>query len=114
MLVSMRILLVACIALLALPDAAVAAYQPITNFGINTGVTPRTIPQILAGIINILHALAIAVVTAAFLYGGIMVVASAGRENVVQNGKGIMKSSLIGLAIILGSWVILSTFLAFL
>ena len=99
--------------LIALPLAAWAAYQPI-QVQIGTGVQPRTVPQIIAGIVDILHGLAIAVATTTFLIGGIYVVASGGRENVVQNGKSIMKASLIGIAIILGSWMILSTFLAFL
>jgi drug/metabolite transporter (DMT)-like permease len=49
------------------------------------------------------------VATALFLLGCILMVGSGGDDATLSNGKKIMKASLIGLAIVLASWLILST-----
>ena len=76
---------------------------------IATGVPNVTIDSIMLGIINVLLALSGLVATALFLLGALYMVGSAGSEQLSSAGKRIMKASLIGLAIILASWLILST-----
>ncbi len=93
--------------LLAIPTAAA---QPLV---INTGVH-SDIPHIVAGIINVMLLWSGLVATALFLLGAVMMVGSGGTETYLAAGKKIMKASLIGLAIILSSWLILSTTVFFL
>ncbi len=87
---------------------AVAQQLPI-----NTGVH-SDVPTIVAGIINVILAWSGLVATALFLLGAILMVGSGGTETYLAAGKKIMKASLIGLAIILSSWLILSTTVFFL
>ena len=75
---------------------------------IDTGVH-SDIPTIMAGIVNLLLIWSGMVTTALFMAGAIWMVGSGGDEARVTTGKKIMKASLIGLAIILSSWLILST-----
>lgn len=88
-------------------ESAVAA--PLT---ISTGVT-STVPSVFNGVVNILLAWSSLVATALFLLGAILMVGSGGNDATLSNGKKIMKASLIGLAIILSSWMILSTAVSF-
>jgi len=64
---------------------------------------------IVQGIITVLLGWSGVVATALFLLGCLLMVGSAGSEKFSSSGKTIMKASLIGLAIILASWLILST-----
>ncbi len=89
--------------ILACADAVNAA--PLT---IDTGVT-STVPSIFNGIVDLLLKWSTLVATALFLLGCILMVGSGGNDATLSNGKKIMKASLIGLAIILASWLILST-----
>lgn len=75
---------------------------------VDTGVT-STIPSIFNGFVDLLLTWSIFVASALFLLGCIMMVGSGGSDAILSNGKKIMKASLIGLAIILCSWLILST-----
>lgn len=77
-----------------------------------TGVN-STIPMIVAGIINLLLQWSGLVATGLFLLGCILMVGSGGNDAYLSAGKKIMQSSLIGLAIILASWMILSTVVNF-
>ncbi len=89
--------------------AVTASAAPLT---ISTGVT-STVPTIFNGIVDILLAWSSLVATALFLLGCILMVGSGGNDATLSNGKKIMKASLIGLAIILSSWMILSTVVSF-
>lgn len=73
-----------------------------------------TVPEILSGIVNVLLLWSGLLTTALFLLGAILMVGSGGSEASLAAGKKIMKSSLIGLALILGSWLLLSTIVYFL
>jgi hypothetical protein len=87
------------------------AYSPGAPIVINTGVS-TSVPQIFAGLINVLLMWSTLVATALLLVGAVMMVGSAGTDEgafSVSNGKKIVKAAIIGLAIILGSWMILST-----
>jgi hypothetical protein len=90
---------------LLLPCAAFA-------LGIETGVS-SDVPSILRGIVNVLLAWSGLVATGLFLIGAFLMVASGGSEANLAAGKKIMKAALIGLAIILASWMILSTVIWF-
>lgn len=99
----------AAISLLVSAFAGTASAAPLT---ISTGVT-STVPTIFNGIVDILLAWSSLVATALFLLGCILMVGSGGNDATLSNGKKIMKASLIGLAIILSSWMILSTVVSF-
>lgn len=79
---------------------------------IDTGIN-NTIPGIIAGLVNVLFYLSTFVAFSIFMLGGFYMVASGGNEQILGNGKKLMRFSLVGLAIILGSWLLLSTFVNF-
>jgi hypothetical protein len=85
------------------------AAQPVV---IDTGVH-TTIPQLISGIINVLLQWSGLVATGLFLLGATLMVASGGEDSRLTAGKKIMKASIIGLAFILASWLILSTVVSF-
>lgn len=86
-----------------LPVLAVAA--PIS---VDTGVS-TTIPRIMDGLLSILLMWSSMVATAIFLMGATLMVGSGGNDTYLSAGKKLMKASMIGYAIILSSWLILST-----
>lgn len=94
--------------LLLFPAVPAYALQVIVDTGINT-----TIPQILQGVVNLLILWSGVITTTLFLIGSTLMVSSGGSDALLSNGKKIMKASLIGLAIILSSWLILSTVVYF-
>lgn len=79
---------------------------------IDTGVRSDT-ATILSGIVNVLLLWSGVVTTAVFLLGALLMVVSGGNDTYLSSGKKIMKAAAIGLAIILGSWMILSTVVYF-
>ncbi len=95
--------------LLLLASAGTANAAPVL---IQTGVD-SSIPSIFAGIVNTLLLWSGFMATALFLLGCILMVGSGGNDATLSNGKKIMQASLIGLAIILSSWLILSTAVTF-
>lgn len=97
---------IATAALLTVPAVVLAG--PVT---VNTGVN-TTIPQILQGIVDLILRWSSLIATAIFLLGAILMVGSGGNDALLSAGKRLMKASLIGLAIVLASWMILSTVVA--
>jgi len=89
--------------LIFLPEIAFAQLR------VDTGVT-ATIPSIFGGIVVLLGTWSTYVALALFLLGAILMVGSGGHDTTLSAGKKIMKASIVGLAIILASWLILSTF----
>jgi hypothetical protein len=87
---------------LLLPAAAWAQVQ------ISTGVS-TDIPTIMDGIISLLLMWSSMVATAIFLMGATLMVGSGGNDAYLSAGKKLMKAAMIGYAIILSSWLILST-----
>jgi hypothetical protein len=75
---------------------------------VNTGVT-STVQTIIQGIVNTLLMWSTYIATAVFLVGAIFMVGSVGSENWSANGKKLMKAAVIGFAIVLGAWLIVST-----
>lgn len=63
------------------------------------------------GIINFLmQDIAFPLAVLFIIYGGIMMMINSGNPSKLQESRGIILSAVIGLAILLGSWVILNTF----
>lgn len=93
-------------------SAIVFAFVPFVVFAapisVDTGVS-TTIPRIMDGILTILLQWSSMVATAIFLMGAILMVGSGGSDTYLSAGKKLMKASIIGYAIILSSWLILST-----
>lgn len=79
---------------------------------IDTGVY-SSVPWIMAGIVNVLLYWSGFVALALFLLGAIIMVGSGGHDATLAAGKKIMKAAVIGLAIVLSSWLILSTVISF-
>lgn len=98
---------VLALGLLTVPALACAA-----TVQINTGVS-TTIPQIMQGLVDLFLRWSMFIATAIFLMGAILMVGSGGNDAFLSAGKKLMKASLIGLAIVLASWLILSTVVAF-
>jgi hypothetical protein len=80
---------------------------------VDTGVQ-TTVKQIVEGGVNILLNWSGLVATGLFLLGAIYMVGSGGNDEYLSNGKKIMKASVIGLAIVLSAWLIISTAVYFL
>jgi hypothetical protein len=91
------------IGLLATPMFAYAV--PVS---IKTGVK-TTLPQIMDGLLSVMLQWSFMVATAIFLIGALLMVGSGGNETYLSAGKKLMKASMIGYAIILSAWLILST-----
>ncbi len=96
--------------LLAVPLAAAA--QNGDPIKVGTGVT-TSIPTILAGLLNTILLWSTTIATTLFLAGAFVLVASHGEETFITAGKKLMKSAVIGLIIVLCSWMILSTIFYF-
>ncbi len=79
---------------------------------VDTGVDSN-VPTILQGIVNVLLGWSGLAATGLFLLGSIIMVGSGGEEAFLSAGKKIMKAALIGFALILGSWLMLSTVIFF-
>lgn len=88
---------------------ATAAAAPVV---IDTGVQ-TTIPQAIQGFVDVLLKWSSFVVTGLFLLGAILMVGSGGNDAYLSAGKKIMQSCLIGYAIILASWLVISTVVFF-
>lgn len=105
-----RCLQLAATAAIAVP-AAVFAYTPGDKVTVSTGVV-TTVDRIVTGIVNVLLFWGGGVTTTVFLIGAFMMVGSGGGQYLDQ-GKKLMKAALIGYAIILGAWLIMSTVVFF-
>ncbi len=97
-------------ALAAVPQIALA-YTPAAPITVSTGVV-TDVGGIVSGIVNVLLFWSGGVTTTIFLVGAFMMVGSGGGQY-LDNGKKLMKWALIGYAIILCSWLILSTVVFF-
>ena len=51
----------------------------------------------------------VAVALAALVIGGIMYIVSAGNQQMMESAKNVIKQALIGVAIVLGAWLIINT-----
>ncbi len=100
------------LAVYAQPAGCIGSGPGATQVCVGTGVS-STIPSILQGFVNVLFGWAALVATALFMLGSILMVGSGGEEKYLSAGKAIMKSSMIGFAIVLSSWLILSTVIYF-
>lgn len=106
----LRRFLSALFALLAalVPEVVMAANQ-VT---ISTGVT-TTISGVLEGVVNTVLEVSGVIATGLFLVGAMLMIGSTGNDQYLTAGKRLMKASLIGLAIVLSSWMIESTLVFF-
>ena len=78
-----------------------------------TGTAGSSVAGIMGNIVNLLLYWSSFVAAMLFIVGGILMIGSGGSDTFLSTGKKIMKGSLIGFAIVLGSWMILSTVLYF-
>jgi hypothetical protein len=70
------------------------------------GATPKTLPELVSGIINQALALIGIVILFYFLYGGFMWMTASGSTEKVDKAKQVMTNAVIGLIIILASYAI--------
>lgn len=95
------------------PEAAEAltARSIILATGIRCGADQCSLTIIIMKVIAFLASTAVIVCTVLFLIGAFYVVLFAGKEERVKTGKDLMIGSLVGLAIIMGAYAIVRTFL---
>ncbi|MBP5993670.1 MAG: transglycosylase SLT domain-containing protein [Candidatus Moranbacteria bacterium] len=98
--------------MVALPMASVeAAFVPCGTSGSNTPCTLCHIVIMGKGIMDwgmqVMVAIGLVVITAM----GIMYIVSAGDEGMIKNAKSGIKTSLIGVGVMLGAWLIVNTLL---
>lgn len=105
-----RFIGVAATATIALPQA-VLAYNLGDKVVVATGVV-TTLDRIITGIVNVLLFWGGGVTTTIFLIGAFMMVGSGGGQ-FLDRGKKLMFAALIGYAIILSAWLIMSTVVFF-
>ena len=86
------------------PVTTLAAGQVIVDTGVVT-----SIPRIMDGALSLMLLWSSMVATAIFLAGATLMVGSGGNDEYLSAGKKLMKAAVIGYAIILSSWLILST-----
>ena len=103
---------VMCIGMLLVSEAEAApiAVGQLLNFG----TSGKTIPQMIQGIIDTLKSWAHGLAIMLFLFGAFCMIASRGKDEgffALSKGKKTMEAAVIGLAIVYGSWLILSTVL---
>jgi hypothetical protein len=67
----------------------------------------------MGNVVNVLLYWSSFVALTLFIVGGVMMIGSGGSDALLSSGRKIMKGSLIGFAIVLASWMILSTVLYF-
>lgn len=68
---------------------------------------------VVRNIINILVKFSVALAVAFLVWGALKIVISAGRPQVIQEGRKAITSAVVGLIIVLGAWVIINTLLSF-
>lgn len=67
--------------------------------------------KVVVNVINDLTTLATVIAVGMTVYGAVMLMISAGSEERVRKGKGIITSAVIGLIIVLAGWLIVNTVL---
>ena len=98
------------LALLIFLLPGVASAQLVNRFiVVNSGTPVRTFVQLMDNLMVFLVTTIVSVTVVLFLVGAVHMVASAGKPELLEKGKKLMKNSLIGLALVLGSYTILRT-----
>ncbi len=102
-----------CLCLLLLvPEAGAAPIGVGDLLDFNT--SGKTVPEMIQGIIFTLKSWAHGIAIMLFLFGAFCMIASRGKDDgffALSKGKKTMEAAVIGLAIVYGSWLILSTVL---
>lgn len=104
-----------CLCLLLVPEVGAAAHGPIhVGSLLNFGTSGKSVPDMIQGIIFTLKSWAHGIAIMIFLFGAFCMIASRGKDEgffALSKGKKTMEAAVIGLAIVYGSWLILSTVL---
>lgn len=96
-----------CVALLsALLLPASAAAQNTLQINIDGNLS---LQQIMANIMIFMVKLIPVVAIAAFVVGALMMVLSRGKDDMIEKAKKLLISSVIGMAVVLGSYMIVRT-----
>ena len=89
----------------------------LSAFSFKTGLVPSGDPsklgwpdfiKLISNVIGLMSYIAIAIATLGVIWGGVTLLISAGNESKIKEGKGIIKASLIGYAIVLGAGAIIT------
>lgn len=100
---------IALVAMVAVPMFALAQFQTpdAGNTGLNTGVGSETrVSGLILRVINIALALAGLIAVLFLIIGGFRYITSAGNEETAENAKKIILNSIIGIVVIILSFVI--------
>lgn len=75
---------------------------------VKNGCTLKSVFQLVINFTQVLLALTGSAALLMFTYGGVMWIIAAGNQERVQKGRAAMQAAVIGIAIILGSWLIVN------
>ena len=101
------IIFVALLAIVLMPTVVLAkANLGLNTFGSQTQLGTKSLPQTIAGIINVAMGLLGMVVVILILAGGFMWMIAAGDADKIKKAKGLIFGGIIGLAIILSAYAI--------
>lgn len=89
--------------LLLLPVAPIALAETVE---LQNPITPNDPPELLMGILNYVLGFLGVLAVAMIVYGGFTYMTSAGNEERVKSGRAILTYAIIGLLIVILSWVI--------
>ncbi len=98
-------LLIASFPSLALADVYTDINKGLTPFGRTFGQSQNPL-NIVVGIVKTVLGFLGIIFVALVIYAGFLWMTSAGNEEKIKKAKSILTNSIIGLAIILGAWVI--------
>lgn len=76
-----------------------------------TGCTFCNLAQLAQNLINFLITLSLTLAVGFITYGGIMMIIFSAQPPKIETSKKIISSAIIGLVVVLGSWIIVNTFL---
>lgn len=87
-----------------------SAGESLSEVGTEIGASDQDLPELVGGLINILLSLLGIIFVVLLVYAGFLYTTAAGNDSQVTKAKDIMKTSIIGLVIVVSAFAI-STFI---
>lgn len=91
---------------------ASAALVPC-GYGVGAPCTLCDLLVMVNNIVNFLTAISISIATIMILWGGFLLLMAAGNEEKLKSAKSVLTTAIIGLVIVLVSWIIINTLIVF-
>lgn len=97
----------ACLLLLLVSFACLSFAEAAVTMPATTGLANRSVKEVLSGILKWMLGVVGIIALIGFSVSGIMYLVSAGNDDMAKKAKSAMKYSIIGIAVVLGSFVII-------